>query len=277
MKDIYTPKDVALETIAERRNNLELREKVAQYLGGRLPDACFLDDTPPALLARYVPRATDEDRLFANVAREAGFTPYWSSYVADRYTTRNPEKVQTIRPPIRWAKGQRTRQWIVNQEERDGGIGELNTVYGYTSADYQQGIRELVFGNDGNEELVGNTFDMTEWYRFQAPHFGWESGNLAAYYYPATMALATVFGVLYEDFDGGPSARNGDLAVFMNQIVYPAIAKVKEDIGVTPVIVKLPFYEGMNETGLEFLGGDESETMRKRGSRAVMSDRIGVT
>lgn len=276
MEDIYTPKEAALETIMERRNNPELREKVAQYLGERMPATCFLADTPPAFLARYVPRATDEDRLFADEAREAGFVPYWSSYLADRYTTRNPEKVQTIRPPIRWTKGQRTRQWVVTPEERNGGIGELNTVFGYTSAEYQQGVRELVLANDGDGELAGNVFDMTDWYRFQAPRFGWESGNLAAYYYPATMALASTFGVLYEDFDGGPNAGNGDLAGFMDRVVYPAIGKVTRDIGVAPVIVQLPYREGMNETGLEFLNNDTAATMRTMGSRAVVYDRTGT-
>lgn len=276
MKDIYTPKEAALETIMERRNNLELREKVIQYLGECVPATCFLADTPPAFLARYVPRGTDEDRLFADEAREAGLVPYWSSYLSDRYTTRNPEKVQTIRPPIRWAKGQRTRQWVVAPEERMGGIGELSTVFGYTSAEYQGGVRELVFANDGNEELAGNNFDMTDWYKLQAPRFGWESGNLAAYYYPATMALASTFGVLYEDFDGGPNAGNGDLATFMNQVVYPAINRVEEDLGVSPVIVQLPYREGMNETGLEFLDNDTAMTMRRLGSKAIVSDRIGV-
>lgn len=270
MKDIYTPNEAALETIMERRNNPELRERVAQYLGERLPDACFLADIPPAFLARYVPRATDEDRLFADEAREAGLVPYWSSYLADKYTTRNPEKVQIIRPPIRWAKGQRTRQWVVTPEERNGGVGLLNTVFGYTSAEYQQGIRELVLANDGNEELADKTFNMTDWYKFQAPRFGWGSGNPAPYYYPATMALAATFGVLYEDFDGGPNAKNGDLARFMKRVVYPAIGKVEQDLGVAPVIVRLPYREGMSETGLEFLDSDTARKVLTQGSRAVL-------
>ena len=222
-----------------------------------------------------MPRATDEDRLFADEAREAGFTPYWSSYLADRYTVRNPEKVQTIRPPIRWAKGQRTRQWVVAPEERSGGIGELNTIFGYTSAEYQNGVRELVLTNDGDKELAENIFDMTDWYRFQAPRFGWESGNLAAYYYPATMALASVFGVLYKDFDGGPNSGNGDLVAFRDGVVYPAIAKVTQDLGVNPVIVQLPYREGMGETGLEFLDSDTAELVRTLGSKAAAPDRIG--
>ena len=154
MKNIYTPKEAAFEMIMERRENLALREKVVQYLGERLFAACFFADTPPAFLARYVPRATDEDRLFADEAREAGFTPYWSSYLADRYTVRNPEKVQTIRPPIRWAKGQRTRQWVVAPEERSGGIGELNTIFGYIP--YREGMGEtgLEFLDSDTAELV---------------------------------------------------------------------------------------------------------------------------
>jgi hypothetical protein len=212
----------------------------------------------------------------ADVAREAGFDPYWASYLADRYTTRNPEKVQTIRPPIRWTKGQRTRQWVVALEERSGGIGELNTIFGYTSAEYQQGVRELVLANDGNEELAGNTFDMTVWYEFQAPRFGWKSGKPAVYYYPATMALASTFGVLYEDFDGGPNAGNGDLAKFNRQVVYPAIDKVTQDLGVAPVIVRLPYRVGMGDTGLGFLDSDTAETMRRFGSRAILSDIIGT-
>lgn len=274
MKDIYTLKEAALETITERRNNPELRQRVAQYLGGRLPAACFLADTPPAFLARYVPRATDEDRLFADEARDAGLTPYWASYLFDGFTVRNAEKVGAVRPKIEWTDGQYTRQWIVAPEERSGGVGKLKTIFGYTSAEYQQGLRKLVFANDGNEELIDNTFDMGDWYRFQAPRFGWQPGdNLAPYYYPATMALAAMFGVMYEDFDGGPSAGNGDLAVFMDRVVYPAIDKVTRDLGIGPVIVQLPYRKGMGETGLKFLDPEDAKIVRTLGSRAV-SDRI---
>ncbi|MBN9397829.1 hypothetical protein BGO18_03415 [Candidatus Saccharibacteria bacterium 47-87] len=275
METIYTSKEAAFDLIMERRNNKELRERVMCYLGVKAPAACFTDETTvPAFLARYVPRATDEDRLFADEARDAGFTPYWASYMGDKYTERNAEKVQTIRPPIRWTKGQRTRQWVVPIDERSGGVGELRTLFGYNSTEYQQAIRQLVFGNDGNEDTVNNTFDMGEWYRYQARRFGWESGNLAPFYYPATMALASVFGALYEDFDGGPNAGSGDLAAFMDRVVYPAINKVTQDLGVNPIIVQLPYREGMAETGLEFLTNDEAECMRQYGSRALVAARM---
>lgn len=274
MKDIYTPQEAALEVIESRRQDPDVRERVAEYLGNLLPAHCFEQERPVAILARYVPRATGEDRIFAEQAEEAGFVPYWASYIADRFTIRNPEKVETIRPPIRWQKGQKTRSWIVASEKRNGGIGELETMFGYTSAEYQQAIRRLVMQRDGVAELVDNTFDMGDWYKAQAPRFGYTGGNLAPYYYPATMALATTFGVLYEDFDGGPNAGNGDLAAFMGQVVYPAIDKVERDLGLSPVIVRLPYRERMNETELSFLDADQAEQFKMSGSMSLLPAKV---
>lgn len=274
MKDIYTPQEAALEVIESRRQNPEIRARVAEYLGNLLPSTCVELDRPVAILARYVPRATDEDRMFAEQATDAGFIPYWASYTADRFTTRNPEKVETVRPPIRWQKGQKTRSWIVEPEKRQGGVGELETMFGYTSTEYQQGIRELVLEKDGVSELAPNIFDMGDWYKAQAPRFGYVGGNLAPYYYPATMALVTTFGAIYEDFDGGPNAGNGDLASFMGRVVYPAIDIVKQELGLKPVIVKLPFRDRMNETDLSFLDPDQAEQFKKFGSMSLRTNGV---
>lgn len=271
MKNIYTPAEMALETLENRRQNPELRSLVAEYLGGLIPASYLSEEKPVAILARYVPRATEEDRLFAEVAAEGGFSPYWASYVADRFTTRNPEKVETVRPPIRWQKGQKTRGWVVEPELRKGGIGELKTKYGYSSLDYQQGIRQIVFERDGKSELVNKTFDIGDWYKEQSIRFGYKDGNLAPFYYPASMALATTFGALFEDFDGGPNANSGDLSAFRDNVVYPAIKKVEKDLGISPIIVKLPFRERMNETDLSFLDKEQEEQFKNFGSLSLQS------
>lgn len=274
MKDIYVPEEAAIEVLESRRQDPQLRSLVAEYLGGLFPAACFEQKCPVAILARYVPRATGEDRFFAETAQNAGFVPFWASYKADRFTTRNPEKVETIRPPIRWGKGQKTRGWVVEPENRQGGIGVLDTVYGYSSTCYQRGIRQLVFGNEGMGGLVDSTFDMGDWYRAQATRFGYSGGNLAPSYYPALMALATTFGAMYEDFDGGPNA--GDLMSFRQAVVYPAIEKVKNDLGLSPVIVRLPFRQGMNETDLSFLDNDDAVRFRTAGSLSLQSAIVGL-
>lgn len=272
MIELYTNGIDAANILGERQQDPAAVERVARYLGGLLPTNCFEQNptTPIGFLARYVPRATEEDRMFADIARADGFMPYWASYVEDRFTTRNPEKVETIRPPIQWRKGQKTRQWVVEPDKREGGVGQLETVYGYSSYDFQQGIRELVSEQDGNTDITRNVFDMGAWYKSQAPRFGYQEGALAPYYYPAIMALTTLYGALYEDFDGGPNAGNGDLQRFMDNVVYPAFAKVEQDLGLKPIIVRLPFQEGMNITDLTFLKQDEVEQFRNVGSKALV-------
>lgn len=265
MINIYTPPEAAVEILEERRQNPALRARVAEYLGDLLPCDCLELEKPVAILARYVPRATGEDRKFAEAAQEAGFEPYWASYEADRFTTRNPEKVETVRPPIRWQKGQKTRSWVVEPDKRYGGVGQMQTIYGCPSSEYQQNIREIVMLQDGIPELAVSKFDMADWYKSQAPRFGYEQGNLASYYYPAIMALATAFCALYEDFDGGPNASSGDLADFKSSVVYPAVAKVERDLGLGPVIVRLPFVAGMNETDLSFLDTEQADQFKKYG------------
>ena len=271
MNTIYTPPEAAAEILQERLQDEALKMRVGEYLGGIFPFDTTEQQKPIAILARYVPRATSEDKIFAERALDAGLEPYWASYRSDRFTTRNPEKVETVRPPIAWAKGQKTRSWIVAPEKRYGGVGNLETIYGNTSYDYQQNMRKIVLPRLDSEQLVSNTFDMGGWYRLQAERFGYSGGNSAPYYYVATMALTTTFCALYEDFDGGPNASNGDLEDFKSSVVCPAFERVERDLGLRPIIVKLPYEEGMNITDLSFLGADDAEQLKKFGSLAKQS------
>lgn len=281
-ESIYTAPDSALEQLMQRRQDPLLRERTLEYLGGILPCTAIDQDMPVAILARYVPRATGEDRMFNELAHEAGFAPYWASYLDDRFTVRNPEKVATIRPPINWRKGQRTRSWIVAPDKRTGGVGQLETIYAAetapgeitTSAQFQRGIREIIFEREAAAGLTDQTFDLGDWYGRQAKRFGYQEGNLAPYYYPALMGLAATFCVLYEDFNGGPNAGNGDLARFTEGVVKPAINKVKRDLGVRPLIVQLPYRNGMGETDLSFLDAGQEQVFKQYGR--LMIQRSGT-
>lgn len=265
MSEFYTPDEAAIGTIEERRESIDIRSRVLEYLGDMLPSTELEQGKPVAILARYVPRATKEDELFINASYQAGFRPFWASYRGDRFTTRNPEKVETIRPPILWRKGQKTRAWVVEPEKRIGGVGELTTIYGNTSSQFQQNIREMVFDRRGTGEIARNTFDMGNWYMAQAPRFGHEKGGLAQFYYPALMALATTYCVIYEDFDGGPNADSGDLKRFRHEVVYPAFKKVQKDLGLTPIIIQLPYRPQLNNTDLSFLSVDEQKEFLSTG------------
>jgi len=121
MSELYTAREVAAEILGERQQDTRLMDRVRGYLGNYVPDSRLELPSNIAYLARYVPRATVEDRLFADQAREDGLIPYWASYVDDRFTTRNPEKVATVRPSIDWSNGQKTRSWVVEPDKRVGG------------------------------------------------------------------------------------------------------------------------------------------------------------
>lgn len=265
MKDIYTPASMAADVLMERKQNQPLKERVGEYLGNIVPASCLGASEPIAFLARYVPRATNEDKLFAEAAQTDGFTPFWASYVSDRFTTRNPEKVATVRPIIQWGKNQRTKTWVVAPENRVGGVGELKTVFGATSTDYQREIRATVFRNDDQPTIADQTFDMGEWYKLQANRFGYQTGRLAPYYYQALMALTIANGVLYEDFDGGPNAGSGDLKAFREEIVYPAFDEAERAIGERPLIVQLPFRDNMEVTDMSFLDDEKAAQLKQFG------------
>lgn len=275
MTDFYTPPQVASAILAERQTDERLVEKAKRFLGGNLPSTELQIGRKIAFLARYVPRATAEDLLFAKVAEDDGFEAYWASYLDDRYTERNPEKVATVRPTLLLPKGQRTRSWVVERAQRCGGVGRLQTRFGYSAEAYQQGLREVIFGSRAASNLVMNTFDMGSWYRQQAERFGYEQGNLAPYYYPALMALTTVFGVLYEDFNGGPNAGNGDLARFTREVVTPAYDRVRDVLGVTPLVVQMPYMEGMGDTDVRFLEPEQVVQLQQTGSRTIEPVTMG--
>jgi hypothetical protein len=264
MTELYTP-IAAAEIIGERNQDMRLQERVARYLGGLLPPTGGDTDRPRAVLMRYVARGTNEDVEFAAEALAHGFGPYWATYLDDAFTTRNPEKVDIARPPLRWAKGQKTRSWVVSADQRNGGVGRLATNYAVPTSDYQAELRGLVFDRQGLASHRANSFDMGNWYAVQAPRFGYSGeGAKAPYYYPAIMAWAALNAV-FEDYDGGPNAGGGDLARFRNRVVVPAFERVQAELGITPVLVQLPYVAGMSETDLSFLDAEATINLQKYG------------
>lgn len=265
MNDIYTPLEDARQILGDRMRDQALVQRVTEYVGGILPDIFVDIDKPIGVLARYVPRGTSEDRLFTELAQEGSFRPYCFSYLADGYTVRNPEKVDIVRPPINWGRD-KTRRWIADVNDRRGPVGEITTQYGMTSAEFQRGLRQVVFDQAGYSNLVDNVFDLSEWYRLQADRLGGgEQRSIAELYYEPLMALYCVFGALFENFYEGPNTTTGDLALFTANILEPVIERNVKALGVKPVIVRLPAYETVSVTNLAFLSRDEREQLEGKG------------
>jgi hypothetical protein len=179
--------------------------------------------------------------MFAHAASSLALRPYWPTYHAEKYNTTNPEKVSCLRPRIQRPKLQSTRNWLVDSHEKFVGTALGTIPVGEASLqDVHTVARRLVLPT----ELADNTFDISEWNIDQAFRFGGtDSDRLAPYYYNAVMALYICHGVLFEDFDGGPNAEKG-LGSFVQDVVMPAIRRVKVEFGFSPLIVHLPYTVG---------------------------------
>jgi hypothetical protein len=275
MSEFYTDPNAAREIIGNRMADTQLNYKLAEFLGGSLPEAVVKLGEPTAVLARYVPSAREEDTAFIDIAEEAGMIPAWASYRQDQYVSANPEKTGTLRPAINFSDSDRTRSWIVAKDDRKEGqpIGEMPTIYGYSVMDYHEAIRELAMGQVSSSAYIGNTFDFSDWYKEQAIKNGWDPNSndkASEAYYPAAMAAAAVRYALLEDFHDGPNANNGRLDTFRKNIVYPAIAQVQEELGVSPIIVRIPYQSGMGDINLRFRDKAETNTFKTKGPRAAL-------
>lgn len=237
---MYTAADDVRNIIAKRRRDQGLFRAVAEFLDGPPPDGWPLD-CAIATLNRYLATARIEDVVFAHAAKSIGLRPYWPTYLAERFTSHNPEKVSCARPRIQRQKFQVTKQWLINDPAivSNQPLGSL--LVGNTRLpDVHQAARRLVLDAD----IVDNIFDVSSWNRRQAIRFGALPGKpLAAYYYQPVMALYLYHGVLFEDFDGGPNENSG-LAEFVSSIVRPAFDAVTKQFGLRPLIVRLPFCPG---------------------------------
>jgi hypothetical protein len=60
----------------------------------------------------------------------------------------------------------------------------------------------------------------------------------------------------------------------MDTVVYPAFNKVEKDLGIKPLIVQLPYREGMEKTDLSFLDIEQSNRFKTLGSRALLPDMM---
>ncbi|HSX14377.1 MAG TPA: hypothetical protein VLE72_00500 [Candidatus Saccharimonadales bacterium] len=179
--------------------------------------------------------------VFAHSAASLNLWPYWPTYLAERFTSTNPEKVSCVRPRVHRPKLQASRSWLVKDHQQLPGqtlggirVGEVSLPEVHDQA------RQLVL----DPEMSGNTFDVSTWNQAQAVRFGSNgSGRLAPHYYHAVMALYVCHGVLFEDFDGGPNAESG-LGSFVAEVVRPAFEAVSQTFGVKPLIVRLPYTAG---------------------------------
>ncbi len=244
----------AIEIIGNRRQDSRLVKKASNLLGNDIPDTIKAVNMP-ICIAPHVAGGTIAELEFAKEVIASGAQPIWTSYIEDRFTTRNPVKVNHWRPRIAWPKGQLTRQWIVPETVRKDpgiGIGAAPTVFEsgvriISVAEYQGSLAKLAL-EAASSTIEPLTIDYSEWYSRQSALRG--MSRSAKGYYSAIMALYSVFGVLFR-YDNQPG--NQDLLSFRQSVAIPAAEFVKDKLGVEPVIVSRDYPENGMVTDLSQL------------------------
>ncbi len=235
MKEIrYTPLDEAAEVIAERRDNEELQAKLAQFLGGDIPDGPFADDAqePRAVLAEYIARPTVRDITFAQTALKAEFNPWWLTYEQDFAGDQNIKKVGIISPKFALASNMDlARQWLVPWGQRYGPLNGCSTIFSELPdvSRYWAAMRKAIMPRYDLGTCIDNVYDISEWYKRQAERSAGESSpKLATRYYPAIMGMYAARAALFMNFEA-----YGDF----KPIAASGFEQAADVLGVDPVVV----------------------------------------
>jgi len=239
----YSPNEAAIE-LRRRRDDAALMRRVEEFIG-IMPEG--LPKEPFAALCRQVATGRGEDIAFARLSQEMGLAPFWPTYTADIFTTRNPDKVKLCKLAVvdpKQPEGYSNRRVVKRMDQFDGQatLSEVMTdcrVGGdqLSLPALHQHLRHYALNGTAD-----NTADFSGWLGTIVGERGRQGENAAKVYYPYYMALFVAHGVLIEDFAGGPNAGAG-LANFVYEVVRPAVGQVKMATGYEPIYVRLPWQD----------------------------------
>lgn len=216
------------------RQNSGVRERVEKWWREKGFDFPTLPDVENmAVLARQVATCRFEDVVFREMAMASGLTPTWLEYSADRFFNISNYKRSLLHPYM--SSGLNKKKELISKKERlcDSTIWngyplrDIVTDTGISLVDHHHSLQNLVFGEVVRQDLSDLLVRM--------------SG--ASGYYPFYLSLFLAHGVLFEDYHGGESGRV--LSRFTEDTFEPAWRYVFEEFGLTPIIVALPWWDGM--------------------------------
>lgn len=181
----YLDPIAAKEVIGNRRADTKLQQRLANYLGGDLPDGPYSLATGQvsAVRAEYLARPTAGDIDYMRQASVAGFEAWTVSYQQDRYVSTSAKKGNMAgQPTIELPRGQRTRLRLFDRPApQRRPIGELVTRFtvdgkAATLAEFWAALRMYALNSNGLGDLVDKTWDISGWYARQAKANGWKEG-----------------------------------------------------------------------------------------------------
>lgn len=224
-KLIYSSLEEAIYLLEARRQDDELKRKIASYIGCALPE-CLLE-TPRALLFRQVATPNFETlRFFHNLSGKK-IAPLILEYSNDKFTSRNPLKHALgklrfidvdMRGQIRIQK-----ETILDFNTNEGRkIAEVNTVWGQSLIDFHHKFFKSALAVNGDF-----SFDASGWFS--------KAGGVACNYYSKYLTLFLQNAVLFENF----VLTDNEERKFIASVFLPSYFEIFEIFGIKPIIVPL--------------------------------------
>lgn len=223
--DIYTPVDLALTELRNRRRDGQLLKEVTEFLGGDIPEYLLRADC--FVLPRHIATPNNEALYVLEQARRHGALAVFSQDPKDRFTSVNNLKRRLARPEVgeETPDGIRYRKVdLVDVAQAEGlPIHEVKCRDGRRLIDVHNALfdrlpeRHFVIADDATWIDRNHRGDMVKHYR----HF---------------LALFLTHGVLFEEFE------TGDDAAFFERYVRPLPDEFEARWGLRPLIVK-PYEE----------------------------------
>lgn len=227
--DLLTPLTEALSELEKRRQDSELRRRVSDYLGDRVPS--YFQGSPVLYLARHLATPNFETIRFSQLLHTHDLPVVIGQDIRDKFVPQNILKRCLGRLPIHVGsthKGGKLLEryqkvTIVDFNTASGRpFSEIETIWGERLTDFHAGLcnRYLAPGV--------RVVDDSEWISQNS------RGDLIEHY-KVFLALFVMHGILFEDF----LAEDKNERQFIERVLRPAFAFVADTLGARPLITHL--------------------------------------
>ncbi len=218
MENLYLSLDEARAQLNRRWNDLPLKKKVEDVLGQRF--ISYYQTNPRAITFRQLVSGDNGLTFFYYCSRYIGAQATVKEFLDDIFVSLNEEKKGLGRLRVTVEDGRNAIIDIMdfhsNEKMR---LRDCTTITGESLVDFHHTLVSL----DGHHVEIKDT---TEWFL--------SIGKASDYYYYMLLHFLA-HGVLFEFFYEESDTRED---IFTNEIVYPAIKRIQDEFGLTPMIVR---------------------------------------
>jgi hypothetical protein len=225
ISELYTTLEDAREEISRRQNDEALLQRLREYLGNDVPE--FFNESPKAFYSRQLASPNYELLYFFDIIKGIGLEPNILINTKGKFISKNKSKYHLGNMFFFEGLGRHNGEKInslsvVNFNQNDGKkFRDITTSFGENFVDFHHNLIDHC--------LKGSQYkyqDISDWLD--------RNGGACKNYYSKYLALFVSSGILFENF-----LFDGEEKDFTEQIVIPAIRKIKEELGVGPLIVPL--------------------------------------